>query len=198
MKENTILNRVRTLLGMDIKLETMLLSDGATTIEAEMFEAGQEVFVVTADEQRIPVPVGEYEMEDMRILVVTEEGIIAEIKEAVSEEAPEVEVEVEAPEEVLSQEPTVPKKTIETSSTVKESHFTSEQVEELKQEIDELKTQLASQVEVAEEVAPIELSEEPKPIAYNPENKTEVNVFKIASQAKRTTMHSIMDKISNI
>ena len=54
----------------EVKLETMKMGDGVTVIEAETFEAGKEVFVVTEDEQRIAVPVGEYELEDGRILVI--------------------------------------------------------------------------------------------------------------------------------
>jgi len=196
MKEKSILNKVRTLLGMEIKLESMTLSDGTTVLDAEIFEAGQEVFIVTPDEQKIAVPIGEYELEDMRTLVVAEEGIIAEIKEAVSEE--EVVPEEAVVEEVLSQEAAAPKKEITTSSTTKETHFSAEEVEVLKKEIEELKVKLASQVEVAKEVAPIELAEEPKPISYNPENEKEVSMFRISPRANRTTMHSIMEKISKI
>jgi hypothetical protein len=107
MNENKILNKVRTLLGLEVKLETMKLSDGVSTLEADAFEAGQPVFILTEDEQRIPVPVGEYELEDMRILVVIEEGVIAEVREAaeveeeVEVEAPAVEEEVEAATELL-------------------------------------------------------------------------------------------------
>lgn len=196
MKEKSILNKVRTLLGMEIKLESMTLSDGITILDAEIFEAGQEVFIVTPDEQKIAVPIGEYELEDMRVLVVAEEGIIAEIKEAVSEE--ELVPEEAVVEEVLSQKVTAPKKEITTSSTTKETHFSTEEVEVLKKEIEELKVKLAGQVEEVKEVAPIELSEKPKPISYNPENKKEVSIFRISPKANRTTIHSIMEKISNI
>ena len=79
--KNSLINQIKTLLGMEVKLETMKLSDGVTVLEAEMFEAGNEVFVVTEDEQKIALPIGEYEMEDARILVVIEEGVISEIKE---------------------------------------------------------------------------------------------------------------------
>ena len=82
MNEKSILNKVRTLLGLEVKLETMMLSDGVSMLEADAFEAGQPVFILTEDEQRIPLPVGEYELEDMRILVVIEEGVIAEVREA--------------------------------------------------------------------------------------------------------------------
>ncbi len=38
----------------------MKLADGVTVLEADVFEGGNEIFIVTEDEQKIPVPVGEY------------------------------------------------------------------------------------------------------------------------------------------
>ena len=196
MNEKSILNKVRTLLGLEVKLETMRLSDGVSMLEAEVFEAGQPVFILTEDEQRIPLPVGEYELEDMRILVVIEEGVIAEVREAaeveeeVEVEAPEVEEEVEAATETAPQA----KKIVE--SIVKESFFS--EIEALKKENEELKAQLNLSTEVAEEVAPVELSEEPKPISFNPENTQATDVFKFASKRNATTMDSVLSRISNI
>jgi len=198
MNEKSILNKVRTLLGMEVKLETMRLTDGVSMLEAEVFEAGQPVFILTEDEQRIALPVGEYELEDMRILVVIEEGVIADIREAAAEE----EVEVEAPEaempaeEEMAQEPAAPtaKKIIE--SVTKESFFS--EIEALKKENEELKAQLNLSTEVAEEVAPVELSEEPKPISFNPENETKVEAFRVAKNRSRSTMDSILEKFNNI
>ncbi len=66
---------------MEVKLEQMKLMDGVTVLEADSFEAGNEVFIVTEDEQKIPLPVGEYEFEDGRLLIVIEEGVISEVKE---------------------------------------------------------------------------------------------------------------------
>lgn len=196
MNEKTILNKVRTLLGLEVKLETMLLSDGVSMLEADAFEAGQPVFILTEDEQRIPLPIGEYELEDMRILVVIEEGVIAEVREAaeveeeVVEETPAVEEEVEATTETAT-----PKKTIE--SIVKESFFS--EIELLKKENEELKAKLSAQTpEVAEEVAPVELSEEPKPISFNPENSQATDVFKFAAKRNVTTMDTVLSRISNI
>ena len=195
MNEKSILNKVRTLLGLEVKLETMLLSDGVSMLEADAFEAGQPVFILTEDEQRIPLPIGEYELEDMRILVVIEEGIIADVREAAE---PEVEVEVEAPEVeeevVASTETATPKKTIE--SIVKESFFS--EIEALKKENEELKAQIALSTVAAEEVAPVELSEEPKPISFNPENSTATDIFKFATKRNATTMDSVLNRISNI
>lgn len=200
MNEKSILNKVRTLLGLEVKLETMKLSDGVSMLEAESFEAGQPVFILTEDEQRIPLPIGEYELEDMRILVVIEEGVIADVREAAE---PEVEVEVESPEapmveeEVVASTETAPqaKKVIE--SIVKESFFS--EIEALKKENEELKAKLSAQTtEVAEEVAPVELSEEPKPISFNPENTTATDVFKFATKRNATTMDTVLSRISNI
>ena len=194
MNTNQILNKVRTLLGMEVVLETMKLDDNITVIEAESFEAGNEVVVVTEDEQKIPLPVGSYNLEDGRVLVVTKEGIIAEVKEK-EEEAPEVEVEVEVPteeapmEEEMSTEPTQTiKKTIE--SVVKETFFA--EMEALKKENEELKANLEGKVEV-------ELSTEEtdvEPIVFNPENVQKVEGFKFASKGGNTIMSNILNKIN--
>ena len=199
MNEKSILNKVRTLLGLEVKLETMMLSDGVSTLEADVFEAGQPVFILTEDEQRIPLPIGEYELEDMRILVVIEEGVIADVREAAE---PEVEVEVEAPEaeapmveeEVEAATETAPqaKKIIE--SIVKESFFS--EMEALKKENEELKAKLSLSTEVAEEVAPVELSEEPKPISFNPENAKPLEMHKFAKSRTKTTMDIILEKLN--
>jgi hypothetical protein len=199
MNEKSILNKVRTLLGLEVKLETMRLSDGVSMLEAEVFEAGQPVFILTEDEQRIALPIGDYELEDGRILVVIEEGVIADVREAAEAE---VEVEVEAPEAEMPAEEEMSeaaapqaKKIIE--SVTKESFFS--EIEALKKENEELKAQIAlSKTEVAEEVAPVELSEEPKPISFNPENETKVEAFKVSKNRQRSTMDSIFEKFNNI
>jgi hypothetical protein len=192
MKSNTILNKVRELLGMEVKLETMKLDDNITVIEAEAFEADNEVVVVTEDEQKIPLPVGNYNLEDGRVLVVAEEGLIAEVKEKEEEVAVEEEVEVEKDEpmeEEMSDAPTKEvKKTIE--SVVKETFFS--EMEALKKENEELKAKLAGNVEV--ELA----SEEPTvdPIAFNPENVQKIENVKLASKRERSIMDSILEKIN--
>jgi len=190
MNTNQNLNKVRVLLGMEVKLEQMKLMDGVTVLEAEAFEPEMEVFVVTEDDQKIPVPVGEYEMEDGRILVVEVEGIVKEVKEKM-EEKEEEEVEVEAPEvEVEANEATAPtpKKTIE--SVVKESFFS--EIEALKKENETLKAELSKLNKVEE----VELSEEPKPISFNPENVNPIEKVRIASKRERSIMDSVLEKLN--
>ena len=193
MNTNQILNKVRVLLGMEVKLETMKLMDGVTVIEAESFEPEMEVFVVTEDDQKIPVPVGEYEMEDGRILVVEVEGIVKEVKEKEEEEVEVEEPEMENEVEVEAKETSAPtpKKTIE--SVVKESFFS--EIEALKAENETLKAEL-SKLNKVEENTEVELSEEPKPISFNPENVNPVEITKIASKRGRTIMDSVMSKIN--
>jgi hypothetical protein len=194
MKNSTI-NKIKSLLGMEVKLEQMMLIDGTTVLEADAFEMDNEVFIVTEDEQKIPLPIGEYELENGMILVVAVEGIIAEIKEAVVEEvapeaeAPEVEVEVEAE---ATSAPTA-KKTVE--SIVKETFFS--EIEALKTENNELKAklELLSKVdEVTEEVT--ELAEEPKPISFNPENTNVIEPFRFEKNRSRSTIDSIFEKLN--
>ena len=194
MNTNQILNKVRVLLGMEVKLERMKLMDGVTVIEADAFEPEMEVFVVTEDDQKIPVPVGEYEMEDGRILVVEVEGIVKEVKEKMEEEVEE-EVEVEGPEvEVEAKETSAPtpKKTIE--SVVKESFFS--EIEALKKENETLKAELSALKTPTIENTEVELSEQPKPISFNPENTNPIEITKIASKRGRTIMDSVMSKIN--
>jgi hypothetical protein len=173
MKEKTILNKLKTLLGMEVKLEQMKLADGITVIQADSFEPEMEVMIVTTDEQMIPLPVGEYELEDGRKLTVVIEGIIASVE--MVEEEEEVIEPVETPVEA-STEPTAPakepKSIIET--TTKEVRFSAEEFDTLKSENEELKTKVA-ELEVKLSEATI------KPITFNPEsqNKTQIDLSKV-------------------
>ena len=185
MNTKETLNKVRTLLGIEVKLEQMTLENGAV-LEAEVFEAGAEIFVVAEDE-RVPVPVGEYEA-DGKTIVVAEEGVIAEIKEAGAEEeeAPATEEVVE--EEELEAEASTPKKIVK---SISEEMFFSE-IEKLRSEINELKL---SKVEEK-----VELSAQPEVegISHNPERATEKKNLNLFAQKGRNTIQSrIFNKINN-
>ena len=187
--DRTLLNKARVLLGLEVKLEQMTLDNGAV-LEAEVFEAGAEIFVV-ADEERVAVPVGEYEAEG-KTIVVAEEGVIGEIKEAGAEEeeAPATEEVVE--EEELSTETASPKKIVK---SISEEMFFSE-IEKLRTEINELKL---SKTEVIDEevVEEVKLSEV-EGISHNPEklaDKKELNLY--SQKGNRSTTRSrIFNKIN--
>jgi len=202
MSAKNQINKIKTLLGLEVKLEQMALGNG-TVLEAEVFEAGAEIFIVNEDE-RIPVPMGEYELEDGKVLIITEDGIIGEIKDvaeeapAEEEAAPEAEVEVEA-------EAAAPKKVVE--SITKEMFFS--EIEKLRNEIAELK---AANVEVKEEVelsaetteevseeVQVELSaEETQPLKHNPEGNVEKKeLLKFGSKSPKTTKDVVFGKLFN-
>ena len=222
MKENTILNKVREVLGLEVKLEQRKLDDSTTTVEAESFEKGEEIMIVTEDEQKIALPVGEYKMQSGEMLIVKEEGIIEEVKAEEKEEEKEEEVDskkedekYEEKDEEMSADDSKPiKKTVE--SIVKETFFS--EMEALKKENEELKSQLQelSKDPVAEESTPetiteevneeVELSaEEPKaeveaaaePIVHNPENKAKKVGNTISPNKRKTIMDTVLSKIAN-
>ena len=198
--DRTLLNKARVLLGLEVKLEQMKLDNGAI-LEAEVFEAGAEIFVV-ADDERVAVPVGEYEVEGGMIIVVSEEGIIGEIKEVgAEEEAPAEETEEVVEEEELSTETASPKKIVK---SISEEMFFSE-IEKLRTEINELK--LSKTEVVAEEVVElsevkedkVELStEEVEGITHTPENLSDKKELNLYSQKgnKNTTRNRIFNKIN--
>lgn len=114
------LNKIKVLLGMEetpqvdeatpqemeeakeqLKFEEAALEDG-TIISADAFEVGNAVFIVVEEDQQ-PLPVGEYALADGSLLVVEEEGVIADIKAADQEVEEEVEEVVEQSEEVIEQ-----------------------------------------------------------------------------------------------
>jgi len=197
--DRTLLNKARVLLGLEVKLEQMKLDNGAI-LEAEVFEAGAEIFVV-ADEERVAVPVGEYEAEG-KTIIVSEEGIIGEVKEASAEEEAPAETEAEeVEEEELSTETASPKKIVK---SISEEMFFSE-IEKLRTEINELK--LSKTEVVAEEVVElsevkedkVELSaEEVEGITHTPENLSDKKELNLYSQKgnKNTTRNRIFNKLN--
>ena len=192
MKSQETLSKIMELLNLqdEVKLESMKLENG-TTIEAEAFEANQEVFIVTEEDERIALPVGEYTLEDGMILVVAEEGIIAEVKEAEEPEAEEAPAQEEETEEVEAAE-----EEEEMAYATKEE--LSAAVAEMKEMIEEIKAMMSpKEEEMAEEVKEVDLSaDEPaaKPIKHSPETKT-ADMHKFSKGARKDTLSRIFDKL---
>ena len=198
MKATEMLNQVKNLLGVElseeVKLEQMKLDNG-TVLEAEAFEKDNEVFIVTEDE-KVPVPSGEYSLEDGKILVV-EEGIISDIKE--------MEEEVEE-EEATSEE----------EEMKEEVYASKDEVSELKAIIEDLKAKLElKDQEIAEEIGlamTTMLSEQDKveeavkeelskpaadPIKHNPEGETKKQNHLYAQKRNLSTRDRVLQKIAN-
>ena len=200
MKANEILNKIKNIVGEKVELSEEKIEMAEITLEngtvlvAESFEAGKSVFIKTDDEE-IALPVGEYKLEEGKILVVSEEGLIDSIKEAAEEEVAEEEELSEESEEVKETELEEEEK--EEMNYVTKEEFTSA-VEEIKAMIDE---KLGNKEEMKEEV--IEEKEElsavaPEPVKHNPEAEVDNKVnFHIGSNRIQTTKDRVFDKIFN-
>jgi len=197
MNSNDMINQIKTLLGMETKLAQAKLENG-TVIEAEEMAEGNEVFIVT-EEERIAMPVGEYQLEDGQILIVEEEGIIASVGAA--EEAPEEEVEAseEVAEEIseeLSEEST---EEVELEEKEEMGYATKEELAEVKSMIEEIKAMIEKE-EMSEET-PEEVKEElsaVEKVTHNPETEEKKINFLYGQSRPQNTMDRVMAKISQI
>jgi hypothetical protein len=192
----SVINEIKTLLGMEVKLAQMKLENG-TVIEAEAFEPEMAVFIVNG-EDRIAVPVGEYKLEDGNILKVDVEGIIAAI-EMPEEEMPEAEEEIASPAEeevvVEANADATPKKIVE--SITKEMFFS--EIEKLRNEIAELKgIKLSADEEdkTDEDLKSKEVELSVEPLTHSPEVKAP-QIQKFASNRPLTTQDRVMAKLFN-
>ena len=172
-----------------VEMATMKLA-GGVVVEAESFEAGENVFLVGEDEEKVAAPVGEHELEDGRILVIVEEGVISEIREAGAEEVVEEVVEEEATEEVMEEQ--------EMAYVTKEEFGAA---------IDEIKEMIAAMMPQEEEMAAEEVKEEEKvemsadeapaakKVAAAPVDK-KPDMVKFSNKAGATTLSRVMSKLS--
>ena len=184
-----MLKEIKTLLGVEetkeVSLAQMKLENG-TVLEAESFEAGKEVFIVTEDE-KVALPVGEYQLEDGMKLTVADEGIIESIEEAKDEEEVEEEEEVEAAEEEKEEM----------------GYATKEELAEVKSMIEEIKAMLEPKEDLSEEVKEDEVLKEElsapasEPLKHNPEAKEEKTLNLHGQKRPQTTMDRVLNKIIN-
>tara|TARA_B100001093_G_C26367371_1_gene817252 strand:+ start:105 stop:698 length:594 start_codon:yes stop_codon:yes gene_type:complete len=195
MKANEILSKIKNIVGVElseqqIELAEITLENG-TVLVAETFEAGKSIFIKT-EEEEIALPVGEYKMEDGKLLVVTEEGLIDSIKEAAAEE--------KVAEEELSEETKEVEET-ELEEDKEEMNYVTR--EELSLAVNEIKAmieeKLGNKEEMSEETEEIELSADaPAPVKHNPEAEVNNKVnFKIGGSRTTTTMDRVYTKIFN-
>jgi hypothetical protein len=97
MNKQTILNRINALLSAPVKLAQMKLDNG-TVIEAESFENGAEVYAIDGENKK-PLEVGSYILEDGTTLEVTEVGVIGAVVVAELKDDLEMKAEMESQKE---------------------------------------------------------------------------------------------------
>ena len=176
MKATEMLSQIKTLLRARIGLAQMTLEDGETVIEADALEAGQAVFIVS-DDERIALPIGEYTTADGQIVVVAEEGTIAEVKDAMEVEKMDEEEEKEEKKEELEEEiivEDVPEVAAEEVAAIVEAvvEVVAPVLEEVKEQVEELYRKFEEQEDKKEKMS----SQKParKPMKHNPEAKQTV------------------------
>ena len=185
MNSKETLNKVKTLLGLEVQLEERKLENG-TRFEADSFEKGKEIFIVTDEDERIAVPQGEYLLDDGFMVIIEEDGIISEVKESVEEEVEEV---VEAPvvEEVEAAE----------EADVEDWKGMEIRIKNLEDAIADLKSRLSEKDDYSSEETEVELSTEEiaKPIKHNPESKGEVEMNLYAQNKPMSTQDRVFAKL---
>ena len=181
-----MLKEIKSVLGIELsqevvetKLAQMMLENG-TVLEAEEFAPEFEVFIVT-EEDKIALPVGEYTLEDGKILVVEEEGLIKEIKELAGEEV----VEEEVISEELAEEPAMVSK---------------EEFDALKEMVEKLLEMLQPKEEVKiEDIIKEEMSKPAAtPLKHSPEAEATKKQFVFGANRPQSTKDTVMARISQI
>ena len=195
MNTTEMLSQIKSLLNARINLATMNLDNG-TVIEAESFEGGQSVFIVTEDE-KVAMPIGDYTLEDGSILVVAEEGVIAEIKDAMEEEVVEEEEteKVEAEEVVVED---VPEEIQPEVAAIVEAvvEVIAPALEEVKAEIEKLKKKYGEDSKEEDKKKEEMSKASRKPLRHNPERKTVKKINKFSQNKTMSTLDRVLEKLS--
>jgi Mg2+ and Co2+ transporter CorA len=179
----------------EVQGASMRLANGVM-LEAEAFEAGQNVFLIGEDDEKVPAPVGEHELEDGRMLIITEEGIIAEIREAAAEEAPaeepaqtelaEEEIVVEAPEEVAPELEQIVEAVVEAVAPA---------IQEVKEQVEEMKRKFEEYQNKENEEEKVDMSAAAKKLTAAPKEK-KVAMQRYGTKAPQNTMGRVFSKLS--
>lgn len=205
MKATEVLKQVKNILGVelsDIQLAELKLENG-TVLEAEVFESGKEVFIKTEDE-KVALPVGEYELEDARVLVVEEEGMIKEIKNAEHEED-EKEDDKEDEKDKM--------RYVTREEFRKEMDELKEHINKMMDHKDKEKEEMSSDLEEKVSLAVTEVlnseAEEKEalkqelskpaaePLKHSPEQEKSSRGFKFAQNRRMSTLDRVMEQITN-
>jgi uncharacterized protein YuzE len=179
-----------------VELAQVKTADGAAVLEAEAFEIGNAVFIVT-EEGQIPVPTGEYTLEEGLKIKVDEQGVIVEVE---TEGAEEVAEEVEAKDEPMKEETgmmeSAPKKVVKSKTEMEESYFSKIEtrlsaIEKSNEDLKAVNVQLSAENEELKK----QLAETPAPhTKFNPDAEAQRDVkFKIGARREET----IQDRVFN-
>jgi hypothetical protein len=197
-----ILNRVyEIVMGKEespvkVDLAQLKTADGVAVLEADAFEIGNAVFIVT-EEGQIPVPMGEYILEEGLKIAVDEQGVIVEVStEGEEEVVEEIVAEDEPMKEQIEEEMAVPKKVVKSKTEMEESYFSKIEtrlsaIEKANEDLKAVNVQLSAENEELKK----QLAESPAPhTKFNPETEVQRDIkFKIGANRQET----IQDRVFN-
>ena len=202
-----ILNRVyEIVMGKEeqetkVELAQVKTANGEAIFDAEAFEIGNNVFIVT-EEGMIPVPVGEYELEDGMKIKVDESGVIVEVESPEAEKVEEVVEEVEAKDEIEKEETGVmesmPKKVVKSKTEMEESYFSKIEarlsaIEKNNDDLKALNVQLSAENEELKKALAETPAEHTK---FNPEaNNQNAVQFRIGARRGETIQDRVMNQL---
>lgn len=209
-----ILNRVYDIVmgketeeAIAVDLAQIKTEDGQATMEADAFEVGQAVFVVT-EEGNISVPEGEYLLEGGMKVKVDAQGVIVEIKTE-GEEGEEVEAKDMAEKEETGMmgdekmgddkmEAKMPKKIIKTKTEMEESYFNKfdarlSAIEKTNEDLKSLNVALSAENEELKK----QLSETPaEHTKFNPEAEAPRDMkFRIGARREETVTDRVFNSL---
>lgn len=202
-----ILNRVyEIVMGKEeqetkVELAQVKTANGEAIFDAEAFEIGNNVFIVT-EEGMIPVPVGEYELEDGLKIKVDEQGVIVEVESPEAEKVEEVVEEVEAKDEIEKEETgmmeSMPKKVVKSKTEMEESYFSKIEarlsaIEKNNEDLKALNVQLSAENEELKKALAETPAEHTK---FNPEaNNQNAVQFRIGARRGETIQDRVMNQL---
>ena len=191
-----MLNQIKEVLSIQVNLEEQKLENG-TVVEAESFVKGKEIFIKT-DDEKVAMPVGEYLLEDGRLVVVKEEGIIDDVRE-VSDEVPQKEME----EEKKDEEETVDLEDDGKEAAVYDWQGMEKRIKNLEDAIADLKSRMGEKsVETNEEEKKEEedkkenLSAAAAPIKHSPEAETQKKLYQFSKNRAETTLDRVFNMLN--
>jgi hypothetical protein len=186
---------------VEVELAQVKTADGAAIFDAESFDVGQAVFIVT-EEGNIPVPMGEYILEEGLKIKVDEQGVIVEVEAEGAEEVEEAAEVVEAKDEPMKEETgmmeSMPKKVVKSKTEMEESYFSKFEtrlsaIEKANEELKSLNVELSAENEELKK----QLAESPaEHTKFNPEAEAQRDIkFKIGARREETVTDRVFNSL---
>jgi uncharacterized UBP type Zn finger protein len=160
------INKIKIALGMEVKMAEAMLEDGVTKVEAEAFEPGKKIFVVSETGEKGPAPEGIHTTKDKVKVTVDANGTITAVEKPKTEELAEngekkeeVKVEAAAEGDIIPPTGDAVNEPVKTEGDIMKEDMTKmimqcmEAIEEVAKEVATVKEEMASYREKMEKMS---------------------------------------------